>query len=97
LTDKPCYNRAMSKVLVIANWKMNPPTMRDAKKLFEATRKALDKCRNVSMVIAPPAIFLSELADYGGKKIEFASQDALAAAGGAYTGRISLAQAKDAG
>lgn len=86
----------MAKTLVVANWKMNPGTAREAKKLFDATRKAAEKSK-VTLVVAPPAIFLRELSSsYRGKRIAFASQDAHAAAGGAFTGKISLAQAKDA-
>ncbi len=87
----------MSKVIVVANWKMNPPSFREAKKLFEAEKKAAEKARRVSTVVAPPAIFLRELARlYRGSKVVFAIQNAHFEAGGAHTGEISLAQAKDA-
>ena len=86
------------KSIVIANWKMNPPTMRDAKKLFDATRKAAESAKNVTLVVAPPAIFLRDLrARYKGKRVAFAIQQASAEGSGAYTGDISLLQAKDAG
>jgi triosephosphate isomerase len=86
------------KSLVVGNWKMNPATWREAKKLFEATRKAADTASHVSVVVAPPAIFFRELkAGYKGKKIAFAAQTGLAEATGAHTGEISLAQYKDAG
>lgn len=85
------------KVLVVANWKMNPPTFREAKKLFEEERKAAEKARGVNVIVAPPAIFLRELSGmYRGSKIAFAVQNAHFEAGGAHTGEISLAQAKDA-
>ena len=88
----------MSKFLVVANWKMNPGTMREAHKLFEATRKAADTSSGSFVVVAPPSIYLREISrSYRGKKIAFASQDAHHAEGGAHTGRISLQQAKDAG
>ena len=84
------------KVLVVANWKMNPGTAREAKQLFDATKKSAEKSK-ATLVVAPPAIFLRELSSsYRGKKIAFASQDAAAATGGAQTGKISLTQAKDA-
>lgn len=86
------------KSIVVANWKMNPATMREAKKLFDATRKAAESARNVTLIVAPPVIFLRELrARYKGKRIAFAVQSASAEGGGAYTGDISLLQAKDAG
>lgn len=86
------------KSLVVGNWKMNPATFPVAKKLFEATKKALDKAPHVSLVVAPPALFFRELrAGYKGKRIAFAAQNARAEAGGAFTGEVSLAQYKDAG
>jgi len=87
----------MVKTLVVANWKMNPATLREAVKLFEATRRAAEKAKYSSVVVAPPAIFLRELAKgYRGAKIAFAVQNAHFAPVGAHTGDISLAQAKDA-
>ena len=87
----------MSKVIVVANWKMNPASFREARKLFEAERKLAEKTRRVSVVVAPPAIFLRELSKmYRGSKVAFAVQNAHFEAGGAHTGEISLMQVKDA-
>jgi len=84
------------KTIVVANWKMNPASMREAKKLFEATRNAADGARNVSIIVAPPSLFLRELStNYKGKKILFAVQNAHFDKGGAYTGEISMVEAKD--
>jgi len=86
------------KSLVIANWKMNPETLADAKKLFEATKKAVEKARGATVVVAPPTIFLHEFrAGYRGKRIVFGVQNAHFEKEGAYTGETSLTQAADAG
>lgn len=86
----------MSRVLVVANWKMNPATFREAKKLLDSTKKAAEKAK-VSVVVAPPAIFLRELAGKSrGKRISFAGQHAHFEAGGAHTGEISMGQLRDA-
>ena len=88
----------MLKPLVVANWKMNPATSREAKKLFEATKKAAAKARMITLVVAPPALYLRELAKgRAGGRVSFCVQSAEASAGGAYTGEISMRQAKDAG
>ncbi len=85
------------KSIIVANWKMNPPSMREAKLLFEATRKAAERASGVHVIVAPPAIFLRELSHaYKGKKISFAVQNAHYLNEGAYTGEISMVQAKDA-
>ncbi len=87
----------MSKVLVVANWKMNPPSFQEAKGLFDATRKAVEKYPS-SVIVAPPSIYLRELhARYKGRSIRFCAQDVSYDARGAHTGEISLPQAKEAG
>lgn len=85
------------KVLLVANWKMNPPTFKEAKALLDATRKAGDKVKQVSIVLAPPSIYLRQLRLlYKGKRIAFAAQNARGENGGALTGEISMVQARDA-
>ena len=85
------------KTLVVANWKMNPATFREAKRLFEATKRAAEKAKSSSVIVAPPAIFLRELSGaYRGSRMAFAVQNAHFTSVGAHTGDISLAQAKDA-
>src|SRR3989344_8042099 len=76
---------------------MNPATLKEAKMLFEATRKAVDAAKGVSVIVAPPAIFLRELSRaYKGRRITFAAQNAHFEQSGPYTGEISLAQVRDA-
>jgi len=85
------------RALVIANWKMNPPTLREARNLVAAARKAGERGRGISLVVAPPAIFLPSLsAGYKGKRIAFALQSGHWEKSGAYTGELSMAQGKDA-
>ena len=85
------------KSIVVANWKMNPQTFAQAKKLFEATRKASEAAKSVSVIVAPPSIFLRELArNYKGRKISFAAQNAHSQKDGAYTGEVSMPEVKDA-
>lgn len=86
------------KSIVVANWKMNPATGKEARALFEATKKAAAAAKNVSLIVAPPALYLRELtAAYRGKAITLAVQNAHWDTAAAHTGEISLAQAKDAG
>ena len=85
------------KSLLIANWKMNPATFKEAKSLLDATRKAGDKAKHVTIVLAPPSIYLRQLRLlYKGKRIAFCVQNARAENGGALTGEISQLQARDA-
>ncbi len=86
------------RALVVANWKMHPQTFRQARALFEATKKAAEAASSIDIIVAPPALYLHELAiTYRGKRIRFAAQHAHWDGAGAYTGEVSLAQVKDAG
>lgn len=85
------------KSIIIANWKMNPVTMREAKKLFESSRKAAEAAKNVSLIVAPPALFLRELSgSYKGKRVAFAVQNAHFESSGSFTGETSMTAARDA-
>ena len=82
---------------MVANWKMNPASYKEAKELLEVTKKSVERSQGISVIIAPPSLYLRELrASYKGKKISFGAQNAHAEAGGAHTGEISMKQIKDA-
>ena len=84
--------------IVVANWKMNPASWREAKALFEATKKAAGRAKDVSLVVAPPSLYLRELASgYRGGKLSFAAQNAHWDSASAHTGELSMAQIQDAG
>lgn len=95
------YCIAMStstKKFVIANWKMKPDNLRDAKKIFNGIKKAASESRNVETIICPPAIFLSELKrGYSGTKIIFGGQNCFWKPVGSYTGKTSPAMLADMG
>lgn len=85
------------KPIVVANWKMNPPSWREGKALFDGVKKALDKAPQITLIVAPPSLYVRELrATYKGKRISFALQNVHFEPSGAFTGEISCAEAKDA-
>jgi len=49
------------KHLVIANWKANPSTLAEAKKLFLSIKRGLGKRTKAEVVICPPFVYLSAL------------------------------------
>lgn len=88
----------MQKKLVIANWKMNPQTFAEAKRLFNGIKKAAGKYTRVKTVVCPPFVFLGDLAyGYSGRRILFGSQNIFLEDRGSYTGEISPLQVKDSG
>src|SRR3989338_6037574 len=87
-----------NKKLIVANWKMNPTTLAEAKKLFENIKKTASKVKNIQTVICPPSVYLSELGKlYSGRRIALGAQDVFWEKKGAYTGEQSSKMIKDIG
>ena len=83
--------------LVIGNWKMNPPTLTDAKKIFSKI-KQLSVNTPGQLVVCPPATYLYALSSsYKGKKITFGAQDAYWQNNGSLTGYLGPTMAESAG
>lgn len=81
---------------LVGNWKMNPDTLEDAKKLFAALSRKAAKASKVSVVIAPPYPFIGALAAKSGS-IEVAAQDVSAEPRGAFTGSVAAREVKSTG
>jgi triosephosphate isomerase (TIM) len=78
----------MQKKIIIANWKLNPSTLKEAQSLAsKINRKPKNK-----VVLCPPTIYLSQI-DYP----NLGAQDCFWAEKGTYTGQTSAAQLKDLG
>lgn len=97
-----CFHATMlfmkEKCIVVANWKMNPKTLQEAKRLFVGVKKVLDKIRGARTVICPPAIFLTELRElYVGRRIAFGTQNVHMERSGSFTGSLSAPMIKSAG
>ena len=86
------------KRVVIANWKMNPQTFAEAKKLYLAIKKKAVTLRNVETVIAPPFVFLRGLSKlYSGSRLALSGQDVFWEKKGSHTGEVSVTQLKESG
>ncbi len=83
------------KKLIIANWKMNPASEKEAVKLAAKTEKGALKSGN-DVVIAPPFPFLASVKKVL-KKAKLGAQDDFWENQGAYTGEISPAMLKSFG
>lgn len=82
------------KVLVLGNWKMNPPTIAEAKILFKKVSRMTGRLRNVETVICPPFIFLHAFA---GSRVTLGAQDVFWQNGGRFTGEVSPEMLKNIG
>ena len=82
------------KTLIIANWKCNPPSQKEANGLFSAIEKGVKNIKGVEAVICPPFIQL-HIAPSG--NIKLGGQNCFWEQKGAYTGEISPLMLRDAG
>lgn len=88
-----------NKLLIIGNWKMNPPTLGKAKQLMMDIRKGFRKRPDkIDLVVAPPFPFISEMERLSpSQRILIAAQDMFFETTGAHTGEVSLPMLKSVG
>lgn len=88
-----------SRKLFVANWKMNPVSHDEARKLFLASRKVSDKFTKVEVVLCPPAVFLGRLGDLArkSKRLSLGAQDVFWESEGSFTGELSPIMFQDLG
>ena len=82
--------------LIIANWKCNPLTIKEAQELFQAINKGAEKNKKAEIVVCPPFLFVFNLKPYT-LHLKLGAQDCFWEQKGAYTGEISPSMLKDAG
>ncbi len=76
--------------LIVANWKMNPSSLLEAKGLFSTTKKVASTLKNTDVVICPPFVFLESLAKTTRpKNLTLGAQNISSERKGAFTGEIS--------
>lgn len=74
--------------IVVANWKMNPRTAREAGNLLKKISRAAVRVKKTEVVICPPAIYFTGLKGTS-RKIILGAQDAFFGDVGAFTGEVS--------
>ena len=80
---------ANMKTLIVANWKANPVSKKEAKKLFESIKKGVKKSK-AEVVICPPFVYLPLLSG-----LTLGAQNVFYKERGAFTGEISPLMLKD--
>ena len=83
------------KTLIVANWKMNPQTLTEAKQLFGSIKKRIKNIKGVEVVICPPFVYLGALCPSGALRV--GGQNCFWEEGGAFTGEVSPKMLKDLG
>jgi triosephosphate isomerase len=77
--------------LIVANWKLNPTTLEEAKTIFAGIKSGAEGLKS-EVVICPPFVYLAEL-----KGLTLGAQNDSSEDKGAYTGEISALMLKDLG
>ena len=81
---------AKNKKTIIANWKMNPATLGEAKELFSAIQSGASNYTDIITVICPPFVYIEELAKLrNSESVIMGAQDIFWEESGAFTGEIS--------
>ncbi|MBU2109698.1 triose-phosphate isomerase [Patescibacteria group bacterium] len=90
------------KKLIIANWKMNPQGLKEARRIFSEIKKVASRMPRVETIICPPCVYLSLFGDSISKRrlnLRLGAQNVFwenpSAGGGAYTGEISAQMLKN--
>lgn len=85
----------MRKPLIIANWKSNPASLKEAAVLARSAEKSAKRFRGVEAVVAPPFPFIPAVSKIL-RQAKLGAQDAFWS-GGPYTGEVSRQQLKNFG
>jgi triosephosphate isomerase len=83
------------RLLFVANWKMNPGSVREAVVLWNATKKYARKMRKTSVVVCPPTPFIAPCATKSEGLVFLGAQDVSIFPNGAHTGEVSGNMLKD--
>ena len=78
----------MAKI-VVANWKMNPQSQKEAEVLFKETLIASKNIKNTKIIVCPPFPFLFVLKKFKNKKIALGAQNVGNETEGSHTGEVS--------
>lgn len=84
------------KSLVVANWKCNPTTLGEARRLFNPVEKGIKNIKNTEVVICPPFVYLANL-QLITHSLQLGAQDCFWEEKGAFTGEISPKMLKNLG
>ncbi|MDP9249508.1 MAG: triose-phosphate isomerase [bacterium] len=77
-----------NKKIIVANWKMNPLTVKEAEKLWKGVANNTPSLRKTEVVVCPPVIYIDALKKLS-RKIILGAQNAFLGDTGAFTGEVS--------
>ena len=88
----------MKKKIIVGNWKMNPTTLDEAKRIYKSTKTIAGKLKNTVVIACPPFLYTGAfLKTKAESSVAIGVQNAYFEAQGSYTGEISPLMLKDLG
>jgi len=89
-------DKSFMKPLIVANWKCNPTTSKEAKRILNLVRKEIKDIGNVEVAICPPFVYLSNF-KFQISNFRLGAQNCFWEEEGAYTGAVSPLMLKNLG
>jgi triosephosphate isomerase len=86
-----------SRRLIVGNWKMNPSTLEEAKKVIRMTRRVAAELAHTDVVACPPYVFIPAGLSKKDTTVPIGAQTVSLFEGGAHTGEVSALMLKDMG
>lgn len=83
------------KKLIVGNWKMNPTSLAEAKKLAGDIKKGLRSVKKTTVVLCPPFVYLSSLNTIPNPTLFLGAQNTSSEISGSFTGEVSYVQLLD--
>lgn len=77
------------KKLVVGNWKMNPVSLYEAKKIALNVKRSMRGVRKTQVVLCPPFLYISPLSSYPTSSLFLGAQNVNHENSGSYTGEVS--------
>jgi triosephosphate isomerase (TIM) len=85
------------KKIIVANWKMNPASGKEAEAIFKGIAATAGKLKKVETLIAPSFIHMGALVAKKSKAVTLGVQNFYSEQKGSYTGEISIDMVKSIG
>ncbi len=80
------------KKLVVGNWKMNPTSLEEARKIVSGVKRSMSKIKKTEVVFCPPYIYLAPISSYVKNNVFLGAQDANSETAGPFTGEVGHMQ-----
>ena len=88
----------MATKLIVANWKMRPESVDDARKIITTVNNKSKNFGDAKLVVCPPFVYLNEVAKIitASKNIILGAQDVFVGQGQSHTGEVGIELLKKA-